>query len=114
MMEIGRIIMKIAGRDAGKQGIVIDVIDDNYVMIDGQVRRRKCNIRHIEPLDKKIDINKNAAHEEVKTELKKIGIEIIEPKQKEKKEKPKKTRKSVLKKEGLKEEKLAKERKKEK
>lgn len=103
MIEIGRLILKIAGRDAGKQGVVVDIINDNYVLIDGQVRRRKCNVKHIEPLDKVLKIKKNANHEEIKVELKKINIEVIDTKPKEKKEKPKKIRKSFEKEEGLKE-----------
>ena len=109
MIEIGRLILKIAGRDANKKGLIVDVIDDNYVLIDGQVRRRKCNIKHIEPLDKVLKLSKNASHEEVKSVLKEINIEITDAKPKEKKEKPKKIRKSILKKEKLKEEEKAKE-----
>ena len=70
MIEIGRLILKIAGRDANKKGLIVDVIDDNYVLIDGQVRRRKCNIKHIEPLDKVLKLSKNASHEDVKAALK--------------------------------------------
>ena len=109
MIEVGRLILKIAGRDANKKGVIVDVIDDNYVLIDGQVRRRKCNIKHIEPLDKVLKLSKNASHEDVKAALKEISIEIIDTKKKEKKEKPKQIRKSVLKKERLKEEEKAKE-----
>lgn len=89
VMEIGRLVMKIAGRDGGKVGVIVDIINDNYVLIDGQVRRRKCNIKHIEPLDKILKISKNASHDEVKEELKKINIEVIDAKPKEKKERPK-------------------------
>ena len=109
MIEVGRLILKIAGRDGNKKGLIVDVIDDNYVLIDGQVRRRKCNIKHIEPLDKVLKLSKNASHEEVKSVLKEISIEVVDTKPKEKKEKPKKIRKSVLKKERLKEEEKAKE-----
>ena len=50
--------VKIAGRDAGGRAVIVDVLDDNFVLIDGGVRRRKCNIIHLEPSDKKIDIKK--------------------------------------------------------
>lgn len=92
MIEIGRLCLKIAGREAGRKCIIIDIIDKNYVMIDGQVRRKKCNIAHLEPLDKKIELKKNASHSEVVSEFKKLNIEIKETKKKEKKEKPKKIR----------------------
>lgn len=92
MIEIGRLCVKIAGREAGKKCVVVDVIDKSYVLVDGQLKRKKCNITHLEPLDKKIDLKKNASHEEVVSEFKKLKIEVKETKKKEKKEKPRKIR----------------------
>ena len=92
MIEIGRLCVKIAGREAGRKCIIVDIIDYNYVLIDGQLRRKKCSISHLEPLDKKIEIKKNASHSEVIAEFKKLGIDIKETKKKEKKGKPKKIR----------------------
>ncbi len=93
MIEIGRVCVKTAGRDAGKKGAVIDVINDNYAILDGQIRRKKCNIKHLEPLEMTIKITRNATHEEVSAELKKLGIEV---KEKITKEKPvKKEKKSA-------------------
>lgn len=65
MAEIGELYMKIAGRDAGKVCVVIDVLDERFVMIDGQTRRRKCNVFHLEPLQKTVKLSKNAPHEVV-------------------------------------------------
>lgn len=93
MIEVGRICVKIAGRDAGLKCIVIDILDKNYVLIDGETRRRKCNILHLEPLKQVIKIKKNASHEEVKKEFEKLGLKSRETKPKEKKEKPVKVRK---------------------
>ena len=75
-MEIGRICLKIAGRDAGKRCVVIDTLDKNHVLVDGETRRRKCNILHLEPIDKVIEIGQKADHEAVVAALKKIGIEV--------------------------------------
>ena len=93
MLEIGRLYIKIAGRDAGKTACVVDIIDDNYVLIDGAVRRRKCNIAHLEPLDKMIKIQKGASHETIKSEFSKLKIEVKDTKSKPKTERPKKQRK---------------------
>ncbi|MCD4759627.1 50S ribosomal protein L14e [archaeon] len=65
MYEIGRIVIKIAGRDAGNTAIVVDKIDDNIVLIDGNVRRRKCNIKHLEPTQDVLKIKKCATTAEV-------------------------------------------------
>ncbi|MEK6963544.1 MAG: 50S ribosomal protein L14e [Nanoarchaeota archaeon] len=91
-MEIGRICVKIAGRDAGQRCVVVEVIDTNYVLIDGETRRRKCNIRHLEPLTQLIEIKKGADHDAVKKALKSLGIEMQDTKPKKKTEKPTKKR----------------------
>lgn len=93
MIEIGRLCVKIAGRDAGKKCVIVDVINDIYVLIDGETRRRKCNVLHLEPLEQKIDIKKGASHGEVSSVLKESGIETRHTKPKQKTERPKKQRK---------------------
>ncbi len=92
MYEIGRLCVKIAGRDARKKCLIIEVLDDNYVLIDGQTRRKKCNINHLEPLDKVLKIKKGASHKEVGDALKKEGVEVGA--KKPKKAKPQKPKKS--------------------
>jgi len=93
LIEIGRLCIKTAGRDAGCKCVVVDILDDLYVLIDGGTRRRKCNILHLEPLKYIIKIKKGASHENVKAEFKKLGLEVRETKPKETKERPKKIRK---------------------
>lgn len=87
--------MKLAGRDAGKLGAVVDISDNNYVIIDGFVRRRKCNVRHLEFLDAEIKIKKNAATEDVVNAMKSLGAgtAVKKGKRKDRKERPKKLRK---------------------
>ncbi len=92
MIEVGRLCLKIAGREAGRKCVIVDIIDDNYVLVDGQLRRKKCNILHLEPLDKKIDLKNGASHSDIVSEFKKLKIDIKETKKKEKEEKPKKVR----------------------
>ena len=74
MIEVGRLVLKIAGREAGRKCIIVDIIDDNFVLVTGPkdvsgVKRRRCNIKHIEPLDVKINISRGASDEEVKKVL---------------------------------------------
>jgi len=80
IFEIGRICYKTLGREAGRKCVVVDVIDENYVVVTGPksltgIRRRKVNINHIEPLDKKIDIDKGASDEAVLEAIRKAGLE---------------------------------------
>jgi len=75
-LEVGRVCIKTAGREAGKLCVVVKGVDSTFVMITGPkslttVKRRKCNIAHLEPLDTKISIKSDAADSEVEAELKK-------------------------------------------
>jgi large subunit ribosomal protein L14e len=98
MMEVGRVCMKIAGRDAGKHCVITEVLDKNFVMIDGQTRRRKCNILHLEPLKETVSIKSKASHDEIVSALKQLDIEVTEKKgKKEKAEKQQKQRKTKVK-----------------
>lgn len=100
MFEIGRLVVKIAGRDAGKYGIVIDILGNNFVMIEGQVRRRKCNIIHLEPLKDILKIKKGASFDEVSKVLKTLDIEAVKTKPKQKTERPRQIRKQKVKEEA--------------
>ena len=93
MYQIGRLCVKIAGRDARKKCLVIEILDDNFVMIDGQTRRKKCNVKHLEPLDKILKIKKSASHKEVVDALKEEKIIVVDSKPKPKTQKPTKQRK---------------------
>ena len=94
MIEIGRLCVKTAGRDAGLKCIIVDILEDKFVLIDGETRRRKCNILHLEPLKDVIKINKNASHEEVKKEFEKLGLKARKTKPKAKTTRPRKKRKT--------------------
>lgn len=82
-MEVGQLCVKLAGRDAGKKCVIVDVLDNNFVLIDGETRRRKCNITHLEPLNQKADIKKGAAHDSVIDAFKKLNLEARNTKPKQ-------------------------------
>ncbi len=94
MLDIGRVCIKIAGRDAGQKCVIVDVLDGNYVMIEGATRRRKCNMSHLEPTTQTVDVPKNASHEVVAKALN-ITAKTISTKQKV--TKPKTTRSTTVK-----------------
>ncbi len=69
-IEIGRICLKTHGREAGQRCIVVDIVDENFVLVTGPkdltgVRRRRTNIRHLEPTTEKIKITTGAKDEEL-------------------------------------------------
>ena len=85
-IEIGRVCKKLTGREAGRYCVVIDTVDEGYVMVTGprdvtNVRRRQCNILHLEPTNDKLDIKKGASDADVKKALEKAKlIEKVEVK----------------------------------
>jgi large subunit ribosomal protein L14e len=78
-IEIGRICVKVAGREAGRKCVIVDIIDENFVVVTGPkqltgIKRRRCNINHIEVLDKRVEIQKGASDEEVTKALEQAGL----------------------------------------
>jgi len=78
-IEIGRICVKVAGREAGRKCVILDVLDKNYALITGpkeltKVRRRRVNIKQLEPFQYKISIEKNASDSDVIKELTKQNL----------------------------------------
>ncbi len=55
---IGRICIKIKGKERNRPCVIVDVIDKNFVVVDGLVKRRKCNLKHLKILDKNIKLEK--------------------------------------------------------
>ena len=69
-VDVGRICLKLKGREAAKRCVVVDVIDRNYVMVTGPfeltgVKRRRVNMSHLKPLDEVIEIPRNASDKEI-------------------------------------------------
>lgn len=85
--DVGRLCVKIAGRDAGATCVVVDTLDAHTVLVDGQTRRRKCNTRHLEALPNVLPIKKGASHSDVEKEFKKLDLPVLNTKPKKKVEK---------------------------
>jgi len=70
IVEVGRVCVKLSGRETGQKCVIVDVIDKNFVLVTGPpkisgVRRRRTNVKHIEPTEDTIDIKKGASDEDV-------------------------------------------------
>ena len=77
-IEVGRICVKIVGREAGRRCVIVDIVDKNFVLITGPrkvsgVKRRRVNASHLEPTQTKIDVKRGATDEEVTEALKAEG-----------------------------------------
>lgn len=78
-IEVGRVCVKLTGREAGKKCVIVDIIDENFVLITGPkrvsgVKRRRCNIKHVEPTEYKVEVSKGASDDEVLEAIEKAGI----------------------------------------
>lgn len=88
-MEIGMACVKVAGREAGEKIVVVDSMDKNFVIIAGpNVKRRRCNLRHLKPLGVKLEIRQGAGEGEVNKALRAAFPEEAKPALPKKIEKP--------------------------
>ena len=78
-LTIGRIAMKIAGREAGKYCVILTKPKDNFVQVTGPkvltgVKRRRCNVDHLEPTEYIVKIEAEASDKAVISTLDKEGL----------------------------------------
>lgn len=112
-IEIGRLCVKIAGRDAGRECLITELQGSSFVIIDGNTRRKRCNVAHLHFLPQIADIKEKASHEEVIKALEKLGISALEKQSHKYTKKPRAAEKPAAEK-TKKEKKQAKKEKKEK
>lgn len=79
VVEVGRICVKIAGRETGRKAVVVDLVDDNFIVVTGPksltgVKRRRVNVKHVEILDKKVEVPRGASDEEVLKAIEAAGL----------------------------------------
>jgi len=69
-IEVGRVCVKMAGRETGKKCVIVDVMDKSFVLVTGPkkvtgVKRRRVNINHVAPTETALQIKRGASDEEV-------------------------------------------------
>ncbi|MEM0284519.1 MAG: 50S ribosomal protein L14e [Sulfolobales archaeon] len=79
VVEVGRICVKVAGREAGRKAVIVDLVDDNFIVVTGPksltgVKRRRVNVKHVEILDKKVEVPRGASDEEVLKAIEAAGL----------------------------------------
>nr|MBD3197654.1 50S ribosomal protein L14e [Candidatus Lokiarchaeota archaeon]MBD3202048.1 50S ribosomal protein L14e [Candidatus Lokiarchaeota archaeon] len=76
--DIGRVCVKTMGREAARHCVIVDVIDKNYLLIDGlTIKRRRVNYKHIIPIDEVVNIKKGASHDKVVAAIEDAGLEDL-------------------------------------
>jgi len=76
VIEVGRVCVKLRGREAGRRCVIVDILDENFVIVDGDVKRRRTNIKHLEPLPTVLNIKQGASTEEVIKAMLENGIPV--------------------------------------
>src|SRR3989338_2080261 len=76
MVKTGDVVIKLAGRDAGRIAVVVEDLGNGYYTIDGDARKRKVNFKHIEFLGKEIKVGKGATSEEIRKVLGEMGFKV--------------------------------------
>lgn len=78
VFDIGRVCVKTAGKEKGMLAVVVDVVDDKFVIVDGEVKRRKCNVKHLKPSGVVLTMKnlKSKTKEEIKRLLQQHGFVI--------------------------------------
>lgn len=88
-IDVGRVCVKLSGREAGKKCIVVDVVDKNFVLITGPkqlngLKRRRVNVNHIEPTERKVNLRRGETDEELMKvldeETQNYMREVVKPK----------------------------------
>ncbi len=69
-IEVGRVCVKVAGRESGRKCVIVDVMDKSFVLVTGPknvtgVKRRRVNINHVAPTEDTIKVKRGASDEEV-------------------------------------------------
>jgi large subunit ribosomal protein L14e len=77
-IEVGRVCVKVAGRESGRKCVIVDVMDKSFVLVTGPknvtgVKRRRVNINHVAPTEDTIQVKRGASDEEVTQMLEASG-----------------------------------------
>lgn len=78
-LETGQIVLSTCGRDMGKLQMVLEILDDSYVLVvDGKRRKiekpKKKKIKHLQKYNVKIDLE-NLTDKKLRTILNKMKKE---------------------------------------
>ncbi|MHA2223722.1 MAG: 50S ribosomal protein L14e [Candidatus Hodarchaeales archaeon] len=77
-IEVGRVIVKTAGRESLMKAVIVDLIDQNFALISGAgvspVKRRRCNLRHLRTLDLLISIKRGAPDDDISKAIEKAKM----------------------------------------
>jgi len=75
LLDVGRVCVKVRGRDAGGLCVVVEAPAAGRVLVDGiGVRRRKVSVLDVEPTPSVVSVKKDSSTEAVVRELEKASL----------------------------------------
>lgn len=88
-LDIGRVVKSRQGRDAGRYFVILQVVDDQFVLLsDGLTRKldhlKKKKVKHLQPKPLRMDVQSlldtnQLKDSDIRTYLKENGLEIDQP-----------------------------------
>lgn len=88
-LDIGRVVKSRQGRDAGRYFVILQVVDEQFVMLsDGLTRKldhlKKKKVKHLQPKPLRMDVQSlldtnQLKDSDIRTFLKENGLEIDQP-----------------------------------
>ncbi|MBI2084484.1 MAG: 50S ribosomal protein L14e [Candidatus Aenigmarchaeota archaeon] len=78
-IEPGNVCVKITGREAGQYCVVLKKVNNSFVLVTGPkqltgIKRRQCNIAHLEPTQHRIDVSSDTTDEDVVAAYEKANL----------------------------------------
>jgi len=73
-LETGMVCIKTKGKEAGRKAVIVELGKNaEHAIIEGPfVKKRKCNIKHLLPTGKRIELKKKASKKEIAELLEKV------------------------------------------
>lgn len=88
-LDIGRVVKSRQGRDAGRYFVILQVVDDQFVLLsDGLTRKldhlKKKKVKHLQPKPLRMDVQflldtNQLKDSDIRAFLKENGLEIDQP-----------------------------------
>lgn len=88
-LDIGRVVKSRQGRDAGRYFVILQVVDDQFVLLsDGLTRKldhlKKKKVKHLQPKPLRMDVQSlldtnQLKDSDIRAFLKENGLEIDQP-----------------------------------
>ena len=75
ILSAGDVCVKLVGRERGRIAVVVEVLDEKRVLIDGDVRRRLCGVNVLRHLGANVPVAPGTSRESILSSLE--GLDLV-------------------------------------